>query len=367
MNSPRGRARLDHGAAGAEKERLTREADFAFRQALALDVANTFDRYQPDLVVLGKPMGNGLPLAATAASKAGFAASESRYAVVEPSNEPIVPFWIAETGVKDAFRIAHELIRMNQNVAKVIQLRGNWVPINPQEWRKRDHLTAAVGLGTGDTTNRLQHLQMITTVQHSVMQLGLANPSTMYEGLMEFTKAAGFKDGAKFWIKPAPGAPPPAPPPDPKIMVKMQELQFKQQQLQAEMATADKDRQAQIQRHLDTLKADYDRAFLQAQTQLASSALTVSAERGAVKSQVASSMGVQTDDQAHLDQQATQAQAIKSLAESVQALHQQVSVLAKPRPKSVRHVYDGSGRIVQSVAEDQMPMMMDPNAIPNAQ
>ena len=37
---------------------------------------------------------------AAAATQAGFAATESRYTVVEPSNEAIVPFWIAETGEK---------------------------------------------------------------------------------------------------------------------------------------------------------------------------------------------------------------------------------------------------------------------------
>ena len=35
---------------------------------------------------------------AEAATRVGFAASEPRYTVVEPSNEPISPFWIAETG-----------------------------------------------------------------------------------------------------------------------------------------------------------------------------------------------------------------------------------------------------------------------------
>ena len=37
---------------------------------------------------------------AAAAKAAGFAASESGYTVVEPSNEAIAPFWIAETGEK---------------------------------------------------------------------------------------------------------------------------------------------------------------------------------------------------------------------------------------------------------------------------
>jgi sarcosine oxidase subunit alpha len=37
---------------------------------------------------------------AAAATHAGFAASESQYTVVEPSNEAIAPFWIAETGEK---------------------------------------------------------------------------------------------------------------------------------------------------------------------------------------------------------------------------------------------------------------------------
>ena len=49
---------------------------------------------------LASTMAESSLAGSTAAAKAGFAASETRYTVVEPSNEAIVPFWIAETGEK---------------------------------------------------------------------------------------------------------------------------------------------------------------------------------------------------------------------------------------------------------------------------
>lgn len=262
----------------------------------------------------------------------------------------------AETGFKDLCGIVHALLRMHQRIDQIVQLRGEWVTVNPSDWYARNDMRVTVGLGTGDSTNRLQHMQMIVTAQQNMLNMGLASRDTLYNGLVEFTKAAGFKDASKFWIKPDPNAPPPQQPPNPQVQAKMMELQVQMKRIETDMQNADADRRVKMEQHLQSLQGEYDRAFMEAQSKLASAALSQSVDRGAIKQQVADQMGIQTDDQAAIHAQTTHAQSIAQLAQMVDTLSQQVAQLSRPKPKSVRHVYDGAGRIVQSVADEQPGM-----------
>jgi hypothetical protein len=86
---------------------------------------------------------------------------------------------------------------------------------------------------------------------------------------------------------------------------------------------------------------------------LATAALSQDASRGQVKRDVAQQMGVTTDDEAELQQQHEQQQAIAVLTQQVGALTQAVAQLAKPKPRLIRHHRDASGRVIASEAVDQ--------------
>ena len=261
----------------------------------------------------------------------------------------------AETGVKEHFRNLHMLVLQHREQPDVVELLGKWVNVDPREWRNRKNLKVSVGLGTGDSAGKVQNLQAIATAQLGVRQMGLAGPKQMYKALSDMTKAMGFKNGAEYWTDPtAPGAePPPQQPADPSVLAKQAELQQRQQAEQVRAVLESKKLDTEAFDRQQQRQADREKAFLDAQVKLATAALSQDASRGQVKREVAQQMGVTTDDEAELQQQHEQQQAIAVLTQQVGALTQAVAQLAKPKPRLIRHHRDASGRVIASEAVDQ--------------
>lgn len=170
----------------------------------------------------------------------------------------------AETGVKDLFLIVHALCRKHSQKAEVIRLRGQWVPIDPRQWKKRSDLSIAVGLGTGNKDQQLQHLMTILTAQREAIQLGIATPKNIYNALVKLTQNAGFKDPDEFWTSPDQQQQQQPQQPDPE-QVKAQAEQMKMQ-----MDMQDKEKQRQFDAAMEQMKDATERykAELQAQTDL---------------------------------------------------------------------------------------------------
>lgn len=109
-------------------------------------------------------------------------------------------------GVKDLFQIVHEITLSNATAADKVQLRGQWVTVDPRQWRKRHDMTIAVGLGVGNRDQQLVHAQMILALQREALPHGLTTYHKIYNTLTEITKAAGFAAGDRFWQEPDPNA-----------------------------------------------------------------------------------------------------------------------------------------------------------------
>jgi sarcosine oxidase subunit alpha len=89
---------------------------------------------------------------AAAATQAGFAAAESRYTVVEPSNEPIVPFWIAETGEKVSRRAKAFVDWQNDVGAADIELAIR------EGFESIEHIKRYTALGFGTDQGKLGNI-----------------------------------------------------------------------------------------------------------------------------------------------------------------------------------------------------------------
>lgn len=108
---------------------------------------------------------------------------------------------IAETGVRDMFRIIHALTLKHSTREEKVRLRNKWVAVNPREWVRRTDLSISVGIGTGTPDQMMQKLMALLPVQQQAMQMGLAGPQEAYNFGTELWKAAGFKNPDKF-LKP---------------------------------------------------------------------------------------------------------------------------------------------------------------------
>lgn len=109
---------------------------------------------------------------------------------------------IAETGMRDLFRIAHALTLKHSSRSEKIRLRNSWVTVNPREWVRRTDLSISVGLGSTTGPQQIQNLMMIGQAQQTAMPLGIVTPENIYNTLSKLATAAGFKNPEEFFTKP---------------------------------------------------------------------------------------------------------------------------------------------------------------------
>lgn len=112
----------------------------------------------------------------------------------------------AETGVKQLFQLLHEFAIRYQDQEEVFQLRGQFVRVNPANWRERYDLTVCVGIGNMNKDQQLMHLMRIWEMAQTVVAGGglgiLVSERNLYNILKEVTQNAGFKDVGKYWNDP---------------------------------------------------------------------------------------------------------------------------------------------------------------------
>lgn len=138
----------------------------------------------------------------------------------------------AETGIKNLFQLVHQLTLTNSRQQQLVQLRGEWVPVDPRHWTKRTDMVISVALGAGDRVQQLAYLAQQRMMQMEMAPLGLASPANVYATVSRMTKAAGYKDSTEFWTDPT-KTPPPKPPPPIEIQVEDMRQKGKQAELQA--------------------------------------------------------------------------------------------------------------------------------------
>ena len=138
----------------------------------------------------------------------------------------------------------HRLLLQNQDKEKVVQLRGQWVPINPMEWRERTNMTVLVGLGTENRDRMLGHLMTLYQMQKEIVLAGstLVNEMNLYNTLSKIVENAGLKNPELYITDPS-SVPPRPPQPDPQM-----------EMVKGQLAVAQQDNQVKAQK----VQSDYD-------------------------------------------------------------------------------------------------------------
>lgn len=122
-------------------------------------------------------------------------------------------------GVKELFQIVHEVILQNPTVQDKVQLRGQWVTVDPREWKKRSNMTLSVGLGVANRQAHVAGIAALLGLQEKALGVGLTSLNKLYNGLSEYTKALGFPTAKQFFDEPPPGAQLPQPQPPYQVIV----------------------------------------------------------------------------------------------------------------------------------------------------
>lgn len=168
---------------------------------------------------------------------------------------------IAETGIRDVFRIIHALTLKHSSRAEKVRLKGKWVEVNPREWVRRSDLSIAVGLGSGTAEQQLGKLMSLAQFLPQLQGMGLVGIKEAYNYAAEVFKLSGYKSPDKF-LKPPPVDPQtgevqePEQPPPPEIQKEQMRIQAEQQKLQAEQQADVQKFQAEKQSEAQRFQAE---------------------------------------------------------------------------------------------------------------
>ena len=135
----------------------------------------------------------------------------------------------AETGVKDLMQgIKHLLKKTRSGKPIAMRLRGEWVDVDPREWKTQWDMTVNVGLGTNDKAAQAAHIGQIMNVQKELVMAGkthLVSDQNLYNLAKRLQETAGYKQEGEFFTPPGDNNPPPQPAPPLELMTKQIEAQ----------------------------------------------------------------------------------------------------------------------------------------------
>lgn len=169
----------------------------------------------------------------------------------------------AETGVKRIFELLAGLIAKNQTRSMQIRLRGEWVPVDPSQWKRQMDCIVTVGLGHGSKMEKAANAEALAAIQEKLIQGGyewMVTPENIYNTVVTIAEARGFRDAAKFVTDPSRVEPPP-PQPDPAVLAI-------QAQQQIDMFKAELDRQ-RLEIERDKILLEVKKAELEHEVEIA--------------------------------------------------------------------------------------------------
>jgi hypothetical protein len=107
-------------------------------------------------------------------------------------------------GMRELFKTILFLVTTHQDKPRMIRLRNKWVQIDPRAWDATMDVNINIGLGNGDTNERIATLMQILAKQESIInQYGLENPVVspqMYvRTLKKVVELSGFKDASSYF------------------------------------------------------------------------------------------------------------------------------------------------------------------------
>ena len=154
-------------------------------------------------------------------------------------------------GMKKLFKSILFLVTTHQDKARMVRLRNEFVQIDPRAWDAAMDCSINIGMGNGDTNERVAALMQISAKQQEVLtQLGVVNPlvtpSQYSSTLRKIVELNGFKDPSQFFNQIPADYQPPAPPqpkPTPEEVLAQVQAQSIQADIQKKAAELELKRQ----------------------------------------------------------------------------------------------------------------------------
>ncbi|MBT2300378.1 hypothetical protein J7E70_07860 [Variovorax paradoxus] len=164
-------------------------------------------------------------------------------------------------GFRDLFLMMLKLTSQHQDKKTSIRVNGDWIDMDPREWRNQFDVSVNVGLGIGSKDEQIQKMFALADRQAQALAIGVARPDQIYNMWSDITKMTGSKNPDRYWNDPQKQPPPDKP--DPEQMKMQAQMQIEQAKLQATM----QGKQAEMQAHaqLEQMKANFAAQTAEAQ------------------------------------------------------------------------------------------------------
>lgn len=175
-------------------------------------------------------------------------------------------------GFSRMFNMILKLVCNYQQKEEIIQLRGEWVPMDPREWTNGFTATINVGLGSGNRDQQVRQLMALLSEQKQGMQFGIATPENVYQAERELVKALGFKNADKYWSDPAKAPPHPQQPTPAQVQMQIEQAKgqttMQVEQMKAQLADQQHQRELAANLQIEQHKQQMQAAEVQAQNQI---------------------------------------------------------------------------------------------------
>jgi len=112
---------------------------------------------------------------------------------------------LAEGGMKQTFKLIAALARQHPQPDEMMQINGQFVPVDPRSWSMALDLRTNVGLGTGKHEERMAILGQTLQTQQAILQQlgpgnGLVGLSNVRATLVDILKLAGIHNGDRYYM-----------------------------------------------------------------------------------------------------------------------------------------------------------------------
>jgi hypothetical protein len=169
-------------------------------------------------------------------------------------------------GFVELFRQMLKLVCQHQDKKAEVQIGGDWVDIDPREWRNQFDVNINVGLGVGGKEQQIQQVMAVIQQQEKVHAIGVASPENIYNASCELAKLTGQKNGDKYFTDPVKNPPPPPPPPPEALKGQVaQQIAQANGQVTIQVESAKLQAQMQLEREKAQLTAQTDLSAQQSQ------------------------------------------------------------------------------------------------------
>ena len=122
----------------------------------------------------------------------------------------------AEVGFKPLMLYVHELVLKNEDNKKIADLDGEFVEVNPTDWKTRRDMVVKVGIGHSEKKEKIMALERVLNAQRDIFAASgangpLLNPQNIHNALKDLLELTGMDSSDRYFSDPAQFKPPPPP------------------------------------------------------------------------------------------------------------------------------------------------------------